>query len=125
MWRPGGLRPPGDGVRAVRSTGGGIGASVHHLLSPGLPCASRRLRALPTLLRVRLYVSEAAEGGVVGATVPARAGPRPPADLFAAAGARLPDFELSEAALPLATTFFSWIFIRPAENSLQKQAGNT
>ncbi len=37
------------------------------------PCVSRRLRALPTVLRVRLYVSEAAEGGVVGATVPARA----------------------------------------------------
>ena len=25
LWRPGGLRPPGDGVRAVRSTAGGIG----------------------------------------------------------------------------------------------------
>ena len=60
---------------------------------------------------------------MVGATVPARAGPRPPADLFAAAGARLPDFELSEAALPLATTCFSWIFIRPAENSLQSKRG--
>ncbi len=44
VWRPGGLRPPGDGVRAVRSTGGGIGASVHHL---GLLLGPLRLSATP------------------------------------------------------------------------------
>ena len=64
MWRPGGLRPPGDGVRAVGSTGGGI---IIVVLFTGFlvpPFFSWRLRALPTLLRVRLYVPEMAERGV-------------------------------------------------------------
>ena len=123
MWRPGGLRPPGDGVRAVRSTGGGIGASVRHLaFLLGSPASLGDSVHCPLFFGCDCTSLRWRKGGVVGATVQRGLVPMSVCLIFSASWTRrLASFERSTAARELATYYFSWYMRKSAAN----QARNT
>ena len=122
MWRPGGLRPPGEACERCgalvavlvsftvlpgffSSSPASLGDSVHWPLFFGCDCTSLRWR----------------KGGVVGATVQRGLVPMFVCLIFSASWTRrLASFERSTAARELATYYFSWYMRKSAAKANKK-----